>query len=102
MRFTLPLIALAALAAPVAAETVIVRVGYGDVDVATAEGRAALEARIEARLKKACANEGAARYTLGRTVVDQACLTEARAAAKAEIERVAALETRAGRSVAAN
>jgi UrcA family protein len=102
MRFILPLIALTALAAPVAAETVTVRVGYGDVDVATAEGRAALEARIDARLKKACANESAARYTLGRVTVDQVCLTEARTAAKAEIERVAALEARSGRSLAAN
>lgn len=102
MRLLLPLIAFAALAAPAAAETVTVRVGYSDVDVATPEGRAALEARIDARLKKACALGGAARYTLGRVVIDNACLADARTAAKAEIERVAALETRAGRSVAAN
>ena len=102
MRFTLPLIALAALAAPVAAETVTVRVGYGDVDVATAEGRAALEARIEARLKKACANEGAARYTYGRAPVDSKCMAEARTVALAEVERVASAEARSGRSVSAN
>eukprot|EP01036_Dinobryon_divergens_P011880 gene11880-15993_t len=58
---TLPLLALAALAAPAAAEQVVtVKIGYGDVDVTTAEGRAALEARIDARLKKACALPAAA------------------------------------------
>lgn len=104
MRFTLPLIALAAFALPAAAadDIVTVRVGYGDVDVTTTEGRAALESRIEARLKKVCALEGAARYTYGRTAMDSKCLTEARAAAKAEIERVAMLETRGARAVAAN
>ncbi len=104
MRFTLPLIALAAFAVPAAAaaETVTVRVGYGDVDVTTTEGRAALEARIDARLKKACALEGAARYTHGRTAIDSRCLTEARASAKAEIERVAMNEARGARTVAAN
>jgi UrcA family protein len=103
MRFTLPLIALAAFAVPAAAEeTVTVRIGYGDVDVATTEGRAALEARIEARLKKACALEGTARYTHGRTTVDGKCLTEARAAAKAELERVALRETRGAGGLAAN
>ncbi|MFM7350567.1 MAG: UrcA family protein [Erythrobacter sp.] len=102
MRFTLPLLALAVLAAPVAAETVTVRVGYGDVDVTTAAGRAALEARIEARLKKACTLDNAARYSHGRAAVDSQCLTEARAAAKAEVERVAVLDTSAGRAIAAN
>ena len=103
MRFTLPLIALAALAAPaVAEETVTVRVDYADVDVTTAEGRAALEARIDAKLRKACTIESAARYTYGRPAVDSKCVTEARAAALAEVERVASLQARNGRSVAAN
>lgn len=103
MRFTLPLIALAALAAPAVAEdTVTVRVGYGDVDVTTTEGRAALEARIDAKLRKACTVDSAARYTYGRPAVDSKCVTEARAAALAEVERVASLQARNGRSVAAN
>jgi len=105
MRFILPLIALAApaiaLAAP-ADETVTLRVGYGDVDVTSAEGRAALEARIDAKLRQACKLEGAARYTYGRTVVDEKCVAEARVAARAEVERVAAAEARRGRAVAAN
>ncbi|WDA42547.1 UrcA family protein [Erythrobacter sp. BLCC-B19] len=107
MRFTLPLLALAALAAPAVAapaadETVTVRIGYGDVDVTSAEGRAALEARIEAKLRKACTVESGARYAYGRTVVDSQCVAEARTAALAEVERVASLQSRSGRSVAAN
>jgi UrcA family protein len=101
MRFILPLIALAA-AAPLAAETVTLRVAYGDVDVTSAEGRAAIEARIDAKLRQACKLEGAGRYTFGRTVVDEKCVADARVAALAEVERVAAAEARAGRAVAAN
>lgn len=107
MRFTLPLIALAAIAAPAFAapageETVTVRIAYGDVDVTSAEGRAALEARIEAKLRKACTVEAASRYAYGRTAIDNKCVADARVAALAEVERVAALEARGGRAVAAN
>lgn len=107
MRFALPLIALAAIAAPafaapVAGETVTVRIAYGDVDLTSAEGRAALEARIDAKLRKACASDSAARYTIGRTVIDDKCVADARVAALAEVERVAAAEARSGRAVAAN
>lgn len=108
MRFVLPLIAIAAVAAPVVAapqleaETVTVRIAYGDIDLTSAEGRAALEARIDAKLRKACTVEGIARYSSGRTVRDDSCIAEARAAALAEVERVAAAEARSGRAVAAN
>ena len=106
MRLTLSLIALAALAAaPVSAanaeKTRTVRIAYGDVDVTTAEGRAAIEARIDAKLRKACSSE-ASRYAYGRPVVDSRCVVEARAAALTEVERVAADQTRSGRTVAAN
>lgn len=107
MRFTLPLIALAviaapAVAAPAADETVTVRIAYGDVDVTTAEGRASLEARIENQLRKACTVEAGARYNYGRTAVDSKCVAEGRTAALAEVERVASMQARSGRSVAAN
>lgn len=107
MRFTLPLIVLAAIAAPAVAapaadDTVTVRIGYGDVDVTSAEGRAKLEARIATKLRKACAAEGAARYTYGRAVIDDKCVADAKVAALAEVERVAAQEARRGRAVAAN
>ena len=108
MRFTLPLIALAAIAAPVLAapqageQTVTLRVAYGDVDVTSAEGRAALEARIDAKLRQACSIDGVARYTYGRKLVDEKCIAEARTAALAEVERVAAAEARRGCAVAAN
>jgi UrcA family protein len=101
MRFILPLIALATPALA-AAETVTLRVAYGDVDVTSAEGRAVIEARIDAKLRQACKLEGAGRYTFGRTMVDEKCVAEARVAALAEVERVAAAEARAGRAVAAN
>lgn len=107
MRFALPLIALAAVAAPAIAapavdETVTVRVAYGDVDVTSAAGRAAIEARIEASVRKACTLQGASRYAYGRTVIDDKCVADARVAALAEVERVAAADARSGRSVAAN
>jgi UrcA family protein len=103
MRFTLPLIALAALATPAVAEDIVtVRVSYSDVDVTTPEGRAALEARIEARAKKACKLEAASRYTHTRAVVDSKCVADARVAARAEIERLATAEARSGREIAAN
>lgn len=107
MRFALSLIGLAAIAAPAVAapvgdDMVTVRVAYGDVDVTTVDGRAAIEARIDAKVRKACALTGAARYTHGRVAVDDRCVAEARTAALAEVERVAAAEGRSGRAVAAN
>jgi UrcA family protein len=106
MRFALPLIVLTAVAAPALAgagdQAVTLRVPYHDVDLASAEGRAALEARIDARLRQACRIEGWVRYTGGRPSVDEKCVTEARGAALAEVERIAAAEARRGRQVAAN
>jgi UrcA family protein len=106
MRFTLPLIALATLAAPALAapaeEVVTVRIAYGDVDVTTSEGRAALETRIDAKLRKACTVEAAARYSYGRPAIDDRCVAEARTAALAEVDRVVAMQARSGRTVAAN
>lgn len=104
MRFILPFLALVAVTAPaVAAEEVVtVRIAYGDVDVTTPAGRAAIEARIDTQLRKACAVERAARYNQGRTAVDSKCVTEARAAALVEVERVASLEARSSGTVAAN
>lgn len=106
MRFILPLIALSAFAAPAIAapsadQSVTVRIAYGDVDVTSAEGRAALEARIDAKLRKAC-TVAASRYTQARSTLDKQCVADARIAALAEVERVAAAEVRTGRAVAAN
>lgn len=107
MRITVPLIAFAivaapAVAAPAAEETVTVRIPYGDVDMTSSEGRAALESRIDAKLRKACALQGTARYSHGRATVDDKCVADARIAALAEVERVAAAQVRSGRVVAAN
>ena len=104
MRFTLPLIALVAAATPaIAAEQVVdVRVSYADLDVTSDAGRTALETRVAAKLRKACAAEGVSRYNFNRTTRDEQCVAEGLAAAKAEVERVAATQQRRGREVAAN
>lgn len=107
MRHTLTMIALAALvsapaiAAPAAEKGRTVRIAYSDLDVTMPEGRAAVEARINARLRKACTFD-ASRYTLGHPVVDEVCFADARTAALTELDRVVALKSRGGRTVAAN
>ncbi|QFT76620.1 UrcA family protein [Erythrobacter sp. THAF29] len=108
MRITLPLIALAAITAPVSAsaqsanDTVTVRIAFADIDLATAEGRAKLEQRIDTQVTKACTIETNSRYGYGRDIVDRSCVADARAAALAKAERFAANEARRGREVAAN
>lgn len=106
MRFTLPILALAALAAPAAAQTdeeiVTVRIAFTDIDLSSDEGRAALEKRIEAQITEACTVENKSRYALGRDIVDETCVANARAEATAMAERLAANETRRGGAVSAN
>lgn len=104
MRFTLPLIALAALATPAfaAEEVVDVRVSFADLDLGSDAGRAALETRIAQELRKVCVVEGAGRYATGRSKRDSKCVAEGLAMAKVEVERVASLQQRRGREVAAN
>ncbi len=107
MRLTLSAIALAAavlspIAAANAAQTVTVRISYADIDLNTAEGRAALEARVAAEARTACTIEKSVRYDYGRDIVDQKCVNDAREAAIAEAQRIAANETRSGRAAAAN
>lgn len=106
MRIIFSAIALAAIATPVAAapgvETVTVRVGYGDIDLNSAEGRAALEQRVAAEARDACTIETHSRYGYGKDIVDEKCVVEATTAALAAAERIAAAEARSGRAVAAN
>ncbi len=104
MRFILPLIALAAFATPAVAteEVVDVRVSYADLDLTSEAGRDALESRIATQLRKVCVVEGAGRYATGRSKRDSKCVAEGLAMAKVEVERVAALQQRRGREVAAN
>ena len=79
MRLSLPLLALAALAAPLSAapqdggEPVTVRIDLADLDVTTAADRARVAERIEARER-----------------------------AMAALDRIVAAKTRKGRTVAAN
>lgn len=104
MRFTLPLIALAAIATPAfaAEEVVDVRISYADLDLTSEAGRAAFEARAAAKLRQACTVESAGRYATGRTRRDDQCIADALAMTKVEVERVAAMQQRRGREVAAN
>jgi len=107
MRFTIPLLALTAIAAPANASTVMqpieeivdVRIAYDDIDITTADGRAQLEDRINAALRKACTIESAVPYR--SNVVDQRCLADARADAKAQLDRMAASEPVVGRELSA-
>ncbi|MEQ8411808.1 MAG: UrcA family protein [Erythrobacter sp.] len=107
MRLALPLIALAALAAPAVAapqgtnDVVTVRIAYDDLDLAKAKDRAVLEQRVDAQLRRACTLPSRPAYVVG-PLVDEKCVDEARTVALAEVERVAAAEARRGREVAAN
>jgi UrcA family protein len=107
MRFALPFIALAALAAPAVAapqgpnEVVTVRIAFDDLDLASAEDRAELEQRVDAQLRRACTLPSRPSYVVG-PLVDEKCVKEARTEALAEVERIAAAKARRGREVAAN
>jgi len=102
MRFTFPLIALAVMATPAVAteEVVDVRINIAGVDASSVEGRAEIEARIDAELRKACTVESA--YSYRKSIVDQSCVAEARAQALAEVERIAVAGARSGGQLAAN
>jgi UrcA family protein len=91
-----------AAAATPALETVPVKIEFADIDLASAEGRAILEARIDAQLKQACTIETNSRYGYGRDIIDETCIADARAEVLAKVERVAAAEARSGGAVSAN
>ena len=108
MRTILSVLALTALTAPAfaapqsAKETVTVRIQTADIDVTTTEGRAELEARIESKVRTACTVSKASRYFYGRAVLDETCISKARADALAEVERLALSKQGGGRQVSAN
>ncbi|MEP0189609.1 MAG: UrcA family protein [Erythrobacter sp.] len=110
MRFTLSLLAIAAIATPAVAqpgaanETVAVTVKISTVglDLSTNEGRKALNARIESKLRKACEIENASAFSFGGKTIDRACLANARTQARAKAAELAGISSRSGREVAAN
>lgn len=105
MRILLSAFALAAAvsASPLSAEdTVTVRVEIAGLDLASAEGRAALEARITAEAREACTLSDNSRYRYGRDLVDNKCVAEARAAAMAEVDQMVAANARGEQGVAAS
>lgn len=81
--------ALAVFASPAIANTkgdvVEVRVAYGDLDINSAAGRAALEARIEREVRQACE----VRAPLGRQApqTDWDCVATAKSEALAQVDR---------------
>lgn len=92
-----------ALAAPRDAEELVtLRVPYADLDLVKEADRAALEARVAARLRQVCRQTTISRYTLGRAAVDQKCVADGIAAAKFEVERLATTAQPRGREMAAN
>ena len=107
MRLLLPLAACAAITAPLAAapaesDVVEVRIALDNVDLGNAAERAALERRIETRLREACSRPAPAWYDRARSLLDQTCLADARKAASAQLEQAALAQVRAGREVSAN
>ena len=107
MRFTLPIIALAALATPAVAsvdaaeEQVTVKISYGDLDLTTSAGVEALEARIEAKLRRACTVDTPSRFAYGKALRDERCIAEARADAMSQANRVARVQQNRASQVAA-
>lgn len=79
--------ALALVAVPATAntETVEVRVAYGDLDITSAEGRAALEQRIQRMAVKAC--EVADPLGRAPAKTDWSCVAATKRAALAQVER---------------
>ncbi|MEL6877183.1 MAG: UrcA family protein [Pseudomonadota bacterium] len=98
-------IAIAAIAAPANAgvpmpttETVNVRIAVADLDLNSAEGRAVLKARIDAKLHQACEVESELRFRT--TTIDESCVSEGRAAALAQVEQRLAQRATSGSGVA--
>lgn len=76
-----------------------IAVGYADLDLATAEGRAALDLRVLHAARTACGTPSPADPRgLGRL---EACIAEIRAGAAARIEAAVALARRQARSTLA-
>lgn len=108
MRFSLPLIALAAIATPSAAVAqagvteVPVRVSIENIDLTKAADRAALEERVETILRKACTVESNTRYSYGRKIIDGKCVSDARAEVMQAVSKVAATDARSSGQASAN
>ncbi|MET4131860.1 UrcA family protein [Porphyrobacter sp. MBR-155] len=76
IRFFLPVLAFA-LAVPAAAETVTVKVPFGDLDLTKETDRAALDRRLARATHKACGSPSARDISVLRSY--RACVDEARA-----------------------
>lgn len=74
-----------ACAAPAFAEPVSMTVPYGDLDLTKAEGRNALEARLDRAARKVCGSVPEAR-NLKLMQARRTCLAEARTGYRAQVE----------------
>jgi len=85
------------LAAPAAAEPVTIRVAYGDLDLATAQGVSQLETRLDRASRRACQNGNSMR-SLADITNYRECLAELRGAYREKV-RIAAAEAGNARRV---
>lgn len=88
--FALTLLVGMAAAVPVAAESLAVR--YSDLNLARAEGRAMLNARLKAAARYVCTSGG---RELSVLVQEAACRSEALAKARGTAEQIAAAQSAA-------
>lgn len=79
---------LVALSAPAAARDA--RVSYGDLDLATAAGRAELDKRIDRAAAEACAAEPLTGSRIRKSSLVRKCVADARKAIDAQVARNAA------------
>lgn len=82
-RLVLPALALA-LAAPAAAETAAVKVSYADLDLTKADGRAALDRRLERAAQRLCGTRPVRNLAMMQS--HKACMAEARASYVPQVE----------------
>lgn len=80
-------VTLVGVAGPVRAEPVSISVATGGVDLSTASGRAAMDARITRAARKACSAPGDDRDLTGRALAAE-CTEQAVANARVQLARV--------------
>lgn len=77
-------------------EKMSVRVGYGDINLATAEGQKLLDKRLERAVRTVCRIQSVSNGSRILTLDAQNCLTKARAAARQQVAALTKAEQRGG------
>ena len=93
MKISILLLAgtVAACVAPAAAETMSVPVNIGDLDLASVEGRAALNHRIDFAVRQICGEHDA--RDLSGAIAVRRCTRQTRAATEPQIQQALATRT---------